>query len=356
MDRQNISGPGGISEEDAFATFSRAQVAMVLTNPSLPDNPVVYVNKAFERVTGFSRDSAIGRNCRFLQGPDTDASHTAALREAIREARELSVDIRNYRADGSPFTNRLLISPVHDSQGDLTYFLGIQKVLSDADAQMAEHGARDAALREIQHRVKNHLAMIVGLIRIQSREANARAERIGTPSAFSEYDTLARRVESLQLLYEELNLGAGSGYARDQVNIGPYLSRVASAIAHLDGRAGIAVSIDAASARVPVEVATHLGLVVSEIMTNALQHAFAGRSEGRLDLRVTRIEDGGICVRITDDGAGIPDHVEWPDMDSLGSRIVLGLVDGLGATLHVDRPVEGGTIVTLDVARAMLDK
>lgn len=348
MDRQTISAPGRMSEEDAFATFTRSTVAMVLTNPTLEDNPIVYVNGAFERVTGYGRNSAIGRNCRFLQGPDTDPDHVAALRSAIAQEREFTADILNYRADGTSFTNRLMVSPVHDSQGDLSYFLGIQKVLTEEEARRARNRSADDMLREIQHRVKNHLAMIVGLIRIQSRAAAPSDPR-------AQYGTLARRVESLQLLYEELTLGDDASFGRDTVNLGSYLSRVATAIAHLDGRAGIAVSIDAAPVEAPVDVGTRLGLAVSEIMTNALQHAFVGRAEGRLTLRVARSPDGGVSVSVDDDGIGIPDGVDWPDMRSLGGRIVMGLVDGLSGRLNVRRGATG-TTVTLDVEAAMLEK
>ncbi len=325
----------GISESDALFAFSRSTVSMVLTDPRREDNPLVYVNRAFERMTGYSAAAAIGRNCRFLQGEETRREDVAALRAAVREGREISLDLLNYRANGEPFTNRLIISPIGDGTGRPVYFLGIQKDLSRNDADRPTPSA-DRSIMEIQHRVKNHLSMIVGLIRLQARETpdNARS------------DTLARRIESLQLLYEELSrpeMGSTS-----KVALGAYLGRISSAISHLDGRAGIRVNVDMDQIHVDTETALRLGLILSEVLTNALQHAFPGRGEGCVDVRAALMEGGGLRLTVSDDGVGIAPDREWPSSSSTGGRIVRGLIDGLDAKLNVMRGAKG-TIVILDV-------
>jgi PAS domain S-box-containing protein len=96
------------------------------TDPNLPDNPIVYVNEGFERLTGYSRDEVIGRNCRFLQGDDHEQEGVARLREAITKRESVRVEVRNYRKDGSLFWNELHVSPVHDEEGRLTNFVGVQ--------------------------------------------------------------------------------------------------------------------------------------------------------------------------------------------------------------------------------------
>jgi PAS domain S-box-containing protein len=90
------------------------------------DNPVVYANEGFARLTGYGVNETLGRNCRFLQGPDTDPAAVASLREAIRQGKACTVDILNYRKDGTPFWNRLAITPVRDADGELTNFVGVQ--------------------------------------------------------------------------------------------------------------------------------------------------------------------------------------------------------------------------------------
>ena len=103
-----------------------AILPMAISDPTLPDNPIVYVNPAFETLTGYARHEVLGRNCRFLQGPMTDTADVARLREAIRTRTKISVDLLNHRKDGSPFWNRLLITPVSDTNGTLRYFFASQ--------------------------------------------------------------------------------------------------------------------------------------------------------------------------------------------------------------------------------------
>ncbi len=104
---------------------------IVITDPKLPDNPIVYVNPAFERITGYTVDEALGQNCRFLQADDRDQPVLDELRAALGEERECRVVLRNYRKDGVPFWNELYVSPVHDEEGRLTNFVGIQNDITE---------------------------------------------------------------------------------------------------------------------------------------------------------------------------------------------------------------------------------
>ncbi|WP_241524026.1 PAS domain-containing protein [Oceaniglobus indicus] len=336
MDKPVTGDIHGLSAGEAFQTFSRSNVAMVLTNPKLDDNPIVYVNDAFVRLTGYSREMAIGRNCRFLQGEGTDPDDIAKVRRIVSEHREGAVDVLNYRADGATFINHLFITPIVNARDKVEYFLGIQINAGDQTSVHLPPGA-DKIMREIQHRVKNHLSMIVGMIRLQARES----------TAADEYRDLSRRVESLQLLYEELTQ-IGTGDDAQEIQLGSYLSRVANAIGHIDGRAGVRMNIIADAITMPVDSATRVGLILSEVLTNAMQHAFEGRDKGLVEVRLSALSDGGARVSVSDDGVGIPHGVKWPETNSLGGRIVLGLVDGLNATFDVTKGASG-TVVTLDV-------
>ena len=328
-----------LPERYALDLLARAPFSLLLTDPAQDENPIVYANPAFEATTGYPLDFALGRNCRFLQGRDTDPRTRDRLRGAIAEGREVTVDIQNYRADGSAFWNRLMIAPLRDAEGRVEYFAGVQKVLGSA-ADAAGDAPIDAALREIQHRVKNHLAMVVSMIRLQGRRS-AEGEA---------FDTLARRVESLSLLYDELSYRGGEN--RDAVALGPYLGRVAGSIAELDRRAGVRVGVDFNSLTVPMDTAVSLGLLLSELLTNALRHAFDGRDRGRVQTRVEELPDGAIRLTVTDDGVGLPAGSGWPDASGgLGGRIVGQLVRSLKAHLAVTGG-DRGTTVVLDVPRA----
>jgi adenylate cyclase len=100
--------------------------SVVVTDARQPDNPIIFVNPAFERLTGYTQDEIIGRNCRFLQAADTDQPGRRQIRGAILMGTECRTVLRNYRKDGSIFYNELSITPVFDSQGRPQYFLGVQ--------------------------------------------------------------------------------------------------------------------------------------------------------------------------------------------------------------------------------------
>ena len=112
---------------DPFVAAVRAtRMPMIITNPRLPDNPVVFVNNAFCRLSGYERDEILGRNCRFLQGPETDEATIQRIRDAVRRVEPLEIDIQNHRKDGELFWNRLLLAPVYDTEGVLAYFFASQ--------------------------------------------------------------------------------------------------------------------------------------------------------------------------------------------------------------------------------------
>ncbi len=104
---------------------------ITLSDPDQPDNPIVYANKAFERVTGYGRDEIMGRNCRFLQGNDRDQPEVERIRKALRDHVPVTVILRNYRKDGSLFYNQFTIRPLIDPEGKVIYYLGIQHDVSD---------------------------------------------------------------------------------------------------------------------------------------------------------------------------------------------------------------------------------
>jgi PAS domain S-box-containing protein len=103
-----------------------AAEGITIADIRLPDQPLIYVNEGFERLTLYPLGDIIGRNCRFLQGPETDPSAVEEIRNAIRDRRECTVEILNYRKDGVPFWNRLSLTPVRDEEGKTTHYIGVQ--------------------------------------------------------------------------------------------------------------------------------------------------------------------------------------------------------------------------------------
>ncbi len=111
---------------------------LVISDIRQEDNPLIYVNAGFEKVTGYSKEEVIGKNCRFLQGEDTDQPSLELLRHAIKEQKECKVVLRNYRKDGTMFYNELVISPVKDDLDQVTHFIGVQTDVTERELNRLE--------------------------------------------------------------------------------------------------------------------------------------------------------------------------------------------------------------------------
>jgi len=118
----NLQDRGGVF----FAAIEMTRMPMLLTDPSKDDNPIVFANKAFLDLTGYEEDEVLGRNCRFLQGAQTDRNAVAEMRDAVRTRSSVALELLNYRRDGTPFWNAVFIGPVYDTQGKLQYFFASQ--------------------------------------------------------------------------------------------------------------------------------------------------------------------------------------------------------------------------------------
>lgn len=112
---------------DPFAAAVRStRMPMAITDPAQPDNPIVFVNKAFQLLIGYSRDECIGKNCRFLQGPKTDPHAVAKVRSAVETGDDIAIDLLNYKKDGTTFWNALYLSPVRGADGSVQFFFASQ--------------------------------------------------------------------------------------------------------------------------------------------------------------------------------------------------------------------------------------
>jgi PAS domain S-box-containing protein len=124
-----MSGHGDASKA-ALLTEDERDQSVVICDPHRPDTPIIFVSDEFETQTGYPPEEVLGRNCRFLQGAETDPKAVRAVRDGIEAKIEFSVDILNYRKDGTKFWNRLRIRPLFDDRGKLIYFAGAQNPIA----------------------------------------------------------------------------------------------------------------------------------------------------------------------------------------------------------------------------------
>lgn len=157
-------------DRNVTESVGASPLAMVVTNPNRPDNPIEVANPAFCLLTGYSEGEILGRNCRFLAGRDTEPSVTSQIRSAVESRRPVLVDILNYRSDGTPFRNGVMIAPLFDGDGNLSYFLGSQVDLGcdDVAALSIRRGRASAQVKDLPARQRQVLeGMAQGLLNKQ---------------------------------------------------------------------------------------------------------------------------------------------------------------------------------------------
>jgi len=345
---------------DPFAAAIRAtRMSMIITDPRRTDNPIVFVNDAFLRLTGYAREDVLGKNCRFLQGPKTDKAAINKVRDAVAARTDISVDVLNYRKDGSTFWNALYISPVSNGAGELQFFFASQLDVSDrkrseqrvsADKDRFEKAVKERTreleaaleaqttlLHEVDHRVKNNLQMISSLIVMQRRT-------IKDEAAKQSLATMLERIEALSTVHRRLYQSKDvskfdvSDFARDLV----------SDLLTASGRSEIKSTLELEPIVIPAEKATPVALMVNELVTNALKHAFKekhdGTTAGRIGIKMSQ-PDGHFNIEVSDDGVGMADA---SGDASFGMR----LIKSLARQLHADiewRDAGPGTKVVISM-------
>jgi PAS domain S-box-containing protein len=127
-------GHGDVAKAELLTESEREQ-SVVITDPALPGNPIIFVSDEFEAQTGYAPKEVLGRNCRFLQGPETDQETIEKIRMALKSESDITVDILNYRKDGSKFWNRLRIRPLYGDDAKVMFFAGAQNPIEPGEVR-----------------------------------------------------------------------------------------------------------------------------------------------------------------------------------------------------------------------------
>jgi PAS domain S-box-containing protein len=325
----------GALESEQFRRFlDQVPIAIAVSDMSGRER-IVYTNPEFERLSGRTAADLADQAWSVFDAPGQADGDPRLLGAAITEATDFIGTYRISRADQAPSLVDAYSNVIQDETGRPAYRLAALVDVTSHNSEDREELAqrlreKDTLLLEVQHRVKNNLQMITALMRIEARNAQGKMDT-------SAFDRLAGRIEAIQILYGLLS----DHGAEDTIDLGVYLSRVASAVLLAHAGEGIRLDLKVDIYPVSVNVAMPTGLVVNELLTNALKHAFVGRAAGTITLHSLTDADG--CrITIADDGVGLPDGVTWPKRGKLGSAIVQSLQENAKARLEVDnRPGQG---------------
>jgi PAS domain S-box-containing protein len=292
----------------AVVALERTRMPMAITDPRQDDNPIVLANQAFLELCGYSADEVIGRNCRFLQGPGTDRGGVDRLRQAIKNECEIEVELLNYRKDGSSFWNKIFVSPVHDTAGELLYFFASQK---DETARMrATHleKVERVLLQEVDHRTKNALALVQSIVFLSQRK--------NVQSFASSIEGRIGSIVRSHVLLSDYNWG--------DVPIARLFELEASE------ESKDLIMLEGPVTSVPAELVQPLALIIHEIFDNAVKHGALSAQSGKVEVVWKRHDDHGIGITIQESGGPAPQPVR---QSGLGLRLIDRIVrQQLGGT------------------------
>ncbi len=335
---------------------SSSPVPIILTDPHEHDHPIVFANDSFMRLTGYAELELLGQNCRFLQGPSTDESVIAALKEAISGNRDIAVEILNYRKDGSMFWNELHVAPVFDEDGETLFFIGSQVDVTERIAakdqladlnqslerriaertddlkQAAEHSALLA--REVTHRVRNSLALLTSLIELQQRSALDDRDR----ALLREVGSRIRAVGRIQTMLDEVAVGAS------RIDVKRLLSTLCE---DLDMISTAQVRLEMKNSfQIPPEQALPVALIVTELVLNAQKHAFPSglrNDVGTVEIRAGLDRDEAV-IEVEDDGQGLPDNFDIEAVNGTGMLVIKSQIRGVGGRVVHQAGAFGGAL------------
>ena len=305
------------------------------------DTPLVYVNGGFEAMTGYGEER-LGEDCRFLQGEDTREEPRAAIREALAEERPVSVDIRNYRANGQKFWNHVTISPIRDADGTVTHYVGFQNDITD---RKIRERRLEVMTRVLKHNLRNKMNLVEGYADLlhDAIDDESQRESLEVISETAE-DLLgiASAVRTVNETLDETGSNRPVDFAEELVELrNRTQSRYPDATVTLSLPDGDPIHVTVVGLTVAVE----------EAVENAVKHNDAATPS--VHIRVERHPDGWVVVEVTDDGPGIPDHemqvleigeTSLTHADRLGIWLIYWVVGKAGGEFDIDTGKDGTTI------------
>lgn len=339
---------GGVFVEAVRLT----RMPMIVTDAALPGNPVIFANAAFIKLSGYRSDELTGQDPHFMNGEGTDPDAIRRYEAAMAEGRDIDLEIVQYRKDGTAFRAMLFASPLDDGQGTvLHHFLSFLDItsrvqaeedlrrlaatleaqvaartreLSDANAVLAGLLAEKVTLlAEVNHRAKNSLAIASSLLGIQGR-------RQADPKVKALFEEAQDRLMAMARVHDLLSKSETS----QSVDLATYLADLCEALRPITERDDCVLLASDADEDILVHAhqAIPLGIVVTELITNAVKYAFPPPVCGTIRVEARRCGEAEVELVVADDGVGMAGEVRE---GSLGFGLVETLVRQIGATLAV---------------------
>ncbi|AKB81566.1 sensory transduction histidine kinase [Methanosarcina barkeri 3] len=315
---------------------------------------ITYANKTME-TSGFTLEEIIGRPIWDFISEESKPVAKKSF-EKKRKGIDDSYELKLVRKDGSFIWGLISAKSLFNKEGKFIGYLGMLTDITERKkAEEILANLETARKKEIHHRIKNNLQVISSLLDLQAEQFKNR-ECIGNSEVLEAFRESQDRVISMALIHEELYRGK----ELDKLNFSPYIEELASTLFHTYrlGNTSISLSMDLEDDLFfDIDTAVPLGIIVNELVSNSLKHAFSDRERGEIRIKLHREKTTGFEIEnreststsfiltISDNGVGIPENLNIEDLDSLGMQLVTSLVDQLDGELELKR--DGGTEFTI---------
>jgi two-component sensor histidine kinase len=328
-------------ENEEFKRFlDHMPFAIAVSKGKNGEERIVYGNPRFEELTGIASPAIQGRDWSVLDGFMHEDDGGLKLGRAVSEGADFLGTFTSAGQEQEPMLLEAYASLIEKEDGTENYRVAAFVSVTGRERSQREEFQRqirdkDLLLREIQHRVKNNLQLIIALIRLE-----ARTGRDGVKTV--DIDRLAGRIEAVRVLYSSLE-GPSQG---QEIDLGQYVGQIAAAAMASYAIEGIRLELHADCCPISINIALPTGLVVNEAMTNAFKYAFVGRDAGTITVRCVQADEGYV-VTVADDGIGLPTGLEWPEPGKLSALILQSLRENAKARFTLDTEPGQGTRVEI---------
>jgi PAS domain S-box-containing protein len=303
-------------ESDEFKRFlDHVPIAIVISWCIKDQQRIVYANLAFAALTGQSAVEVDGKPLSILDNFTHEDDASLSLGKAVASGEDFLGTFRAALADGRQVLAQAYASVIEDENGGESYRIAALVDVTDRERSQREEFEKeirdkDMLLKELQHRVKNNLQLITALIRLEGRAAQ-RGDKV-------DLNRLAGRIDTLSLLYQALS----TDHWGPTVDLGPYLSEIASASVRAHSSSGVTLDLKMGYCPVSINVAMPVGLLLNELLANTFKYAFEGRETGAISLECLREDEERYRIVYADDGVGFARGTTWPTPGKLGALIL----------------------------------
>ncbi|MBK7258946.1 MAG: GAF domain-containing protein [Ignavibacteriae bacterium] len=299
---------------------------------------ITYLNENVDRSLGYPMRSFLGMIPPVDPAREEQVRSIALIRQVCETGQPADIEVEIIDSAGEKRTHHVLCVPEFGREGTITGVLAFGRDITerkrDEEALKRSLTEKEVLLKEIHHRVKNNLQIITSLLNLQARD-------LGPGPARAALQESQARVRSMALVHETFY--RASDFAHVDLHV--YSDTLTTRIAQASIRPGITVHASGSSALVGIDTAVPVGLILNELVTNALKHGFEGRTEGHVHVDVRRRDEKTVELTVEDDGIGLPAGTDVRAISSMGMTLVVGLVEQLMGTMAIDR--NNGTKFTI---------